>query len=70
MLKVLENGFYYQLDFLIIIEFSNIEGKALLLYKGSEQGYGYNILMKYFAPVLKELIESYDVIDCRKALIF
>ncbi|QAV32534.1 hypothetical protein SAMN04488510_11740 [Fervidobacterium changbaicum] len=42
---------------------SFVEAKALLLYKGSEQGYGYNILMKYFAPVLKELIETYDVLD-------
>ncbi|QIV78557.1 DUF2194 domain-containing protein [Fervidobacterium pennivorans] len=64
MLKVFRKWlFTISLIFLIIIEFSNIEGKALLLYKGSEQGYGYNILMKYFAPVLKELIESYDVID-------
>jgi len=37
--------------------------KALLLYKGSEQGYGYNVQLKYIAPELKKLLIDYDVID-------
>ncbi|MDM7321182.1 MAG: DUF2194 domain-containing protein, partial [Fervidobacterium sp.] len=64
MLRIFKKWFFaFIIIFLTLMEFSSIEAKALLLYKGSEQGYGYNILVKYFAPVLKELIESYDVID-------
>lgn len=64
MLRIFKKWFFaFVIIFLTLMEFSSIEAKALLLYKGSEQGYGYNILVKYFAPVLKELIESYDVID-------
>ncbi|ABS60496.1 DUF2194 domain-containing protein [Fervidobacterium nodosum] len=37
--------------------------KALLLYKNSEQGYGYNILLKYVAPELKTLSIAYDLMD-------
>jgi len=43
--------------------FNIVEAKALLLYKGSEQGYGYNILLRYVAPALKNLLESYDALD-------
>ncbi|WP_448374727.1 DUF2194 domain-containing protein [Fervidobacterium sp.] len=53
--------------FVIVIMFFNIsflvEAKALLLYKGSEQGYGYNILLKYVAPALKNILEGYDALD-------
>ncbi len=37
--------------------------KTLLLYKGSEQGYGYNILLKYVAPALKDILEDYETMD-------
>jgi hypothetical protein len=61
MLRIFRKWFFaFIIIFLTLMEFSSIEAKALLLYKGSEQGYGYYILVKYFVPVLEELIESYE----------
>lgn len=49
--------------FFLIFIYNFALGKALLLFKNSEQGYGYNILLKYVAPELKNLSITYDVVD-------
>ncbi|MGC8903268.1 MAG: DUF2194 domain-containing protein [Fervidobacterium sp.] len=56
------------LVFLFLVLFSilfssKVYSKALLLYKNSEQGYGYNILVKYVASELKNLSLTYDIVD-------
>lgn len=42
--------------------------KALLLYKNSEQGYGYNILLRYVAPELRNLSIVYDAVDVESSI--
>ncbi len=40
--------------------------KVLLLYKSSENGYGYSLLKTYIVPSLNEIGESYDFVDIEK----
>ncbi|MEJ5256743.1 MAG: DUF2194 domain-containing protein [Fervidobacterium sp.] len=47
----------------LILSETIVYSKTLLLYKGSEQGYGYSILLKYVAPALKDILEDYEIID-------
>ncbi|KUK23466.1 MAG: Uncharacterized protein XD57_0433 [Thermotoga petrophila] len=42
--------------------------RTLLLYKGSEDGYGTDVLSSYIIPVLKNLYEDYDLVDVEKEL--
>lgn len=42
--------------------------RTLLLYKGSENGYGTDVLSSYIIPVLKNLYEDYDLVDVEKEL--
>ncbi|MCX7654696.1 MAG: DUF2194 domain-containing protein [Fervidobacterium sp.] len=51
------------LIFVLIFTLAPIFAKALLLYKGSEQGYGYSILLRYVAPELRNLSVVYDIVD-------
>lgn len=53
----------FLLIFLVIFLSNFALAKALLLFKNSEQGYGYNILLRYIAPELKNLSITYDVVD-------
>lgn len=58
---------YRKLGFLVLLVISlytfGFGKSALLLYKGSEQGYGYNILMRYIAPELIKLGVTYKILD-------
>lgn len=55
--------FLIALIILSIMPSITFASKVLLLYKGSEQGYGYNIQFKYIVPELKKLLIDYDAID-------
>ncbi|PLV60325.1 DUF2194 domain-containing protein [Thermotoga sp. KOL6] len=50
---------------LIIIVFP-LFARTLLLYKGSENGYGYNILVSYVVPSLENAGEEYKLVDIEK----
>jgi hypothetical protein len=58
---VKEKMFFFFL--LLLATASTFFPKTLLLYKGSENGYGISILSKYVIPALKEAHESYDIVD-------
>ncbi|MCD6450409.1 MAG: DUF2194 domain-containing protein, partial [Thermotogaceae bacterium] len=51
---------------IIFVLYSLSMSKVLLLYKGSENGYGQSIFKNYVIPYLKNMNEDYELIDVEK----
>ncbi len=50
----------------VLFVFGVVFSSVLLLYKGSEEGYGYNVLRSYVVPVIEKAGKDYRIVDIEK----